>query len=164
LATEVDENPNYQTTPMLDAYRGEDMPDNQIWGTAVKYLAPQEREAFRLRFKDGLIFGADGSLFDTSEAVSLHSSTPKAIFVMDATGEFFAAHNQIIGQFHHSSLAAGEPVAAAGELLVLGGLLIEISNKSGHYRPGRLFMDQAIDSLARKGVELTGEEIDFVGH
>jgi hypothetical protein len=119
---------------MLDAYRGEELPDNGVWGTAVKYLPPEEREAFRLTFTDGLIYDADGKRFDTREAVSLHSNLPKAIFVMNAAGEFFAAQRQIIGRFHHSSLAAGEPVAAAGEILVLDGLLFEISNKSGHYR------------------------------
>jgi hypothetical protein len=164
VATELGENPDYQTTPMLDAYRGEELPDNEVWGTAVRYLSPEEREAFRLTFTNGLIYDADGKLFDTREAVSLHSDVPKAIFVMNAAGEFFAAQHQIIGRFHHSSLAAGEAVAAAGEMLVLDGMLFEISNKSGHYRPGRLFMDQAIDSLARKGIEVTSDQVDFGGH
>jgi hypothetical protein len=149
---------------MLAAYRGEDLPDNDVWGTAVQYLSPEEREAYRLTFRDGMIYGADGKLFDTREAVSLHSNMPKAIFVMDAAGDFFAAPHQILGRFHHSSLAAGGPVAAAGELLVLDGMLFQISNKSGHYRPGKLFMDQALDALAHKGIELTSDQIEFVGH
>ncbi len=64
---------------MLDAYRGEELPDNEVWGTAVRYLSPEEREAYRLTFTDGLIYDAEGNLFDTRAAVSLHSSVPKAI-------------------------------------------------------------------------------------
>ena len=36
---------------------------------------------------------------------------------------------------HHSSFLAGAPVAAAGEIKVVNGRLVSISNGSGHYRP-----------------------------
>jgi hypothetical protein len=52
----------------------------------------------------------------------------------DALRYFGPAPKEIIG-FNHSSLVAGEPVAAAGEMKVNNGRLEIISNKSGHYVP-----------------------------
>jgi len=56
---------------------------------------------------------------------------------MDADGTFYASMEQAVGEFHHSSLVAGDPVAAAGELDVGQGVLEALSDKSGHYRPAR---------------------------
>ena len=71
---------------------------------------------------------------------------------MDENGDFYASKFPQVGHFHDSHLAGGEPVAAAGEMKVEQGVLILISNKSGHYPPGRTFMEQALDSLSRKGI------------
>ena len=38
-------------------------------------------------------------------------------------------------KFHHSSFLAGEKVAAAGEIIIENGIIKEITNGSGHYRP-----------------------------
>jgi hypothetical protein len=85
-----------------------------------------------MEFKDGKIYDANGRLFDTSTASTAHSGGGNAIFVMDANGNTFASKTQIVGEFHHSSLAAGQPVAAAGELRVEQGVLKAITDKSGH--------------------------------
>ena len=137
--------PPYGTTPMLSAYVGEEFSPNPVWGSsAVKYLSATDRAQYALTFVGGTIRDAGGNLFDTQDAATLHSATGRAIFVMDANGEFYASKYQMVGDFHHSSLLAGAPVAAAGELEVENGVLKAVSDKSGHYRPGRLYTDQAI--------------------
>src|ERR1700730_1917283 len=156
--------PPYRETPMLPAYAGEHVPGNMIWdGSAVEYLTDAERAPYALTFRDGLIFDANGSLFDTTGAETLHSGPGRAIFVMDASGNFYASMDQKPGEFHHSSLVAGGPVAAAGELEVGRGGLKTISDKSGHYRPRLRYTEQAIAQLKRTNISLREVEFDFVG-
>jgi hypothetical protein len=155
--------PPYNATHILQHYVGEDVLPNPIWGTAVRYLSATDRAAYALSFSGGLIRDANGNLFDTRNATSVHSSSPRAIFVMDSNGTFYASNDQMIGDFHHSSFLAGGAVAAAGELEVENGVLKTISDKSGHYRPRRPFGDQAIDRLGQIGVTLQGVTVDYVG-
>jgi hypothetical protein len=99
-------------------------------------------------------------LFDTRNAESLFSDR-RAIFIMDANGSFFASREHNMGDFHHSSLAAGAPVAAAGELEVIDGKLVTLSDKSGHYRPTRIFTNQAIDQLKENLISFEGVTLDL---
>lgn len=154
----------YTTKPMLGMYKGEHVQGNPIWqGKTVKYLTDAERTAHQLTFKDGKIHDADGNLFDTSAASSLHSGGGKAIFVMDSNGNFFASKTHAQGEFHHSSLAAGQPVAAAGELVVQNGVLKGITDRSGHYHPTRDLTDQALNALEANGIDLRGVQKSFEG-
>ena len=52
----------------------------------------------------------------------------------------------------HSSLVAGAPVAAAGMLTVSRGLLLRLSNESGHYAPPASCLNCIMDRLAFLGV------------
>jgi hypothetical protein len=83
------------------------------------------------------------------------------IYAMDGSGTFYAdAHR--VGLFHHSSFTQGGEVAGAGELKVQDGSLKHISNKSGHYQPGREEMMQVLDELLGEGVSLAGVGITIV--
>ena len=53
-----------------------------------------------------------------------------AIFVMEKDGTFYASKYQRVGEFHHSSLVAGRPVAAAGEIGVVDGTLISFQTEA----------------------------------
>jgi hypothetical protein len=154
--------PKYRVTPMESQYAGEEIPGNAIWGTAVKYLTHTERAAFRLEIAKGLLYDYAGQPFDTTGAYSLHSDDARAIFVMDDDGTFYASKRQRVGEFHHSSLVAGGPVAAAGEIEAQNGQLLAISDKSGHYRPGRAFTQQAIDELTKNGVDISKVKLNIV--
>ncbi|SDS90781.1 hypothetical protein [Bradyrhizobium canariense] len=151
----------YQVTPMLARFAGEEIPGNRIWaGNAVRYLTPAERASYALTLRDGRICDAAGKPFDTRGSESLFSDN-RAIFVMDADGNFFASKDQKIGEFHPSSLAAGGPVAAAGELEVIGGVLKALSDKSGHYTPARRFTVQAIDRLKKNRISCQWVTLDL---
>jgi hypothetical protein len=153
----------YRVTPMRPDYVGEHLPENKVWDrTHVRYLTEAERAPYALRFRDGLIWDASGNLFDTMNAESLHTGFGRAIFVMDADGNFYASREQIRGEFHHSSLVAGAPVAAAGELAVADGVLKVLSDRSGHYLPKKRFTDQAIDRLKKNNISLQGVKLDLI--
>lgn len=130
--------PIFDGTPLLDHYHGEHVPGNDVFGTPVHYLDDIERQDYKLHVDDeGLLRDADGDLFDTSAGKSVHSTDPRAIFVMDQQGNLFASNHQAVGHFHHSSFLGGHPVGAAGELGVKDGKVQLISNNSGHYQPSK---------------------------
>jgi hypothetical protein len=95
-------------------------------------------------------------LFDTTRASSVFAGGEgKAIFVMDHDGNLFASTHQCIGKFHHTSFLAGQPVAAAGEMEVRNGEIVEMSRRSGHYHPSKEQLTQAATHLRSLGVEPT---------
>jgi hypothetical protein len=144
---------------------GENKPGNRFWqGRVVRYLSDSERAAHKLTFRDGKIYDASGKPFDTTAGQSLHpGGEGRAIFVMDEHGSFYASNFHAKGQFHHSSLAAGQPVAAAGELVVKDGVLKMLTDQSGHYWPTTDFSAQAIEALKRLGIDMSGVQVKLSG-
>lgn len=100
--------------------------------------------------------------------------TEKHIFVMDGEGEFYARNTEDLltkeanygpgtAEAHHSSFLRGEAVAGAGELIVnkadgpdgqRKGELREVTDRSGHYKPGEEQTAQVITQLEEKGVNM----------
>lgn len=152
---------------LVDRYRGENDPNNPNRAfnpLTVRYMSPEEREAFRLFVdKDGnLRKASDGNLFDTSAAKTLWSGDGRAIFVMDGNGNLYATTTQKYGQIHHSSLLAGDPVAGAGEIEVHNGRLVAMTDRSGHYQPTPEMNDRALQNLQSQGIQ-TGPDFKKYG-
>jgi hypothetical protein len=108
----------------------------------------------------------------------------RALFVMTASGKIYAANEGYefrqgmgMGPFdarnrpqwrlggmdpderwrlNHSSFLAGEPVAAAGELIFDKGKLVGITDISGHYHPQVGDMRQVIQEFVAQGVDVSG--------
>lgn len=157
--------PEYDSMPLDSKYEGEHLPGNKVFGTAVHYLDEIERQDYKLTVgEDGLLRDADGDLFDTRDASSLHHPEGgRAIFVMDRNGDLYASSYQEKGIFHHSSFLGGEPVAAAGELGVKDGKVHLISNQSGHYKPPEESVGQFMRHLfKREGAELDLPNLDVM--
>lgn len=173
--------PKYAVTPMQAHYVGENVPGNTIWehGRAawppggpthlreVKYAErPTDRAPYKLEARamkiDGKtemrLFDANGELFDTRQAKT-NDGKSAAIFVMNAQGEIFSSTYQEAAYMHHSSLSGGEPVAAAGEIVVEDGRVVAITNQSGHYLPDSKLTDQLITSLRAQGLDLAGVHV-----
>ena len=147
--------PKFKTKPLGSEYVGEHLQPGTWHGepSRVRYLDATEREAYLITVRDGKLYDASGGAFDTAAATSLHrGGSARAIFVMDGEGNIYASMHHSYGRFHHSSLVAGEPVAAAGEITVENGVLTAISRKSGHYRPSEALLDQVLELLKRRGV------------
>jgi hypothetical protein len=132
-------------------YEGEET--GSVWGTEVIYLSAQQRNAYELTVdSEGLLRDAQQQLFDTSDSKTA-DGVGKAIFVMSETGEIYTSKYQERGLFHHSSFLAGQPVAAAGELIVEQGKVVQVSNRSGHYQPDQSFTHQFMEQLWRSGAK-----------
>ena len=144
------------TKPVNDRYLGETYPDSGIFPgitTPVARLTPAQQEAARIYVdaEGRLRWARNGSLVDTSDSRT-HFSGARVIFIMDDQGNFYASPNQRVGRFHHSSLAMGKPVAAAGELEVHAGRLQVLTNQSGHYRPTPEMTHRAVLALLSQGM------------
>jgi hypothetical protein len=148
--------PRYKTKDMLlKNFSTENRPGNSVWPERqVTYLTANQRKAYQLYVVSGLLLESSGSKFDTTTSSSFFSDG-RAIFVMDHYGRIFVSECQEVGEFHHTSLVAGAPVAAAGELKVIDGVVLETTRKSGHYRPGVAYQDQLFKELQRQGIDTT---------
>jgi len=77
-------------------------------------------------------------------------TTPFDMWAMDVYGNFMATAGgaQVNGaQYNHSSLNAGNNVLCAGTVIITNGVIMEIDNQSGHYRPTRQNLHTALNVL-----------------
>jgi hypothetical protein len=80
------------------------------------------------------IVSGDGVLLDTTDVPGTNLQTVHAyIWVLTPQDQFYTSP-QNYGLFHHSSLAGGGPVAAAGEWKVVRGRIHFLTGQTGHYR------------------------------
>lgn len=83
----------------------------------------------------------------------------------DGTKHFFdevqAKKDGIV--LHHSSEVAGGAVTAAGEQIVKDGVIREVNNKSGHYRPNAKMTHQYVQGLMDEGAKTKDESIMAIG-
>jgi hypothetical protein len=121
----------------------------------VRRLTDAEREEHRIfAGKDGLLYRTDGTLFDSDAA-----PYRRAIFTMDKYGNTYASNYPRRGEFHHSTLADGRPIAGGGELIVEQGKLREIGDKIGHYETTLEMNTRVAETLRSQGADLTGVQI-----
>jgi hypothetical protein len=132
----------------------------------TKHFNEQERGEARLNV------GELGQVLDSSgSTLSKYDGEKKTEFVMDREGEIY----QFDGSkaevkdgkkktTHHSSVLSGGEVAGAGSIVTdTQGKITEVSNLSGHYKPGRAQMVQTLEILLKKGALLDKEWVDAQG-
>ena len=73
---------------------------------------------------------------------------------MSANGELWLSFESKVHYFHHSTLLAGQPIAAAGEMIIFQGKLFAINNQSGHYHPPPIVLKRVLKVLKAKGVNI----------
>jgi len=141
----------------------------------TKYYNDAEREASKVSFDEqgravgGLATNPNGTMSDAKGVIA--DRTIEYVADTEGTVHQFAPGVRKTGQTmtsplfgnqvekseatHHSSVLAGEAVSAAGEMtLDYQGYVTEITNKSGHYKPGATQVIQLLEELARKGALL----------
>lgn len=136
----------YSTTNLENMYS---IGSKKEFEKGVKYLNEKEREVYEIFVQHDKIVDSKGNLIDTSGSISiLEDGTPDvtdyAIFVMSEKGQLYLSKSRKVGEFHHSSFLAGKPVAAAGEMIIKKGVIIEINNASGHYKPSLDFVKKNV--------------------
>ena len=155
---------NFPTLPLLKQYRGEET-------RGVRYLDASKRARAKVSVQGGALVDVERRPLNPTRQISVKqplATFPEqpptaevfklgfAIYVMNASGERFVSFEAEPHRFHHSSLAGGEPVAAAGEMIIFQGKLYAINNRSGHYRPPPITLDRVVKTLKRRGVSFEG--------
>lgn len=128
----------------------------------TQYMNGQQRQEHQMSFRAGQ--DATGAANMKVGGDSLKKGG-EHIFVMDGEGQLFAKEaQQALNQkdatgrgvhVHHSSFLAGEAVAGAGEMMIdQQGFVKEVTDRSGHYKPGEAQTTQTLGELENKGVNL----------
>lgn len=100
----------------------------------VKYFTEGERAPYELKIKDGRFYDLNGKRAESEydgESMSFETS----LLVIDKEFRIFVLPFESRGEYHHSSLSRGEDVLFAGTVAFSQGILREITNSSGHYKP-----------------------------
>lgn len=133
----------YRVEPMAEKWVRIDVDK----GTRYFY-SEAERAPYKMKTNQGQ-FESDGDF--------------KGLYVMDAFGDFYlmkdepkARHGEKI---QHSTFFAGREVASAGMIWIQGGRVNSIDTASGHYKTTPDQLAGALDSLYRKGFDLTDTRI-----
>ncbi|MBN1995248.1 MAG: hypothetical protein JW953_21340 [Anaerolineae bacterium] len=107
---------------LLQNFEGEEL--GEVPPFRTKYLKTEaERVPFEVFVKDGLLVHPDGTPVNTTSLIG-GSNT---IFVMDPQGgRIFIKADPTRFEFHHSTFLAGQPVAAAGDLDVVNGVITRV--------------------------------------
>jgi hypothetical protein len=71
--------------------------------------------------------------------------TKGTLYAMDGPSRMYCY--PVIGKTFHSALMSGEPVTAAGIIVVENGRMVAVDNRSGHYRPGYMQLKVAFEYL-----------------
>ena len=93
---------------------------------AAEGRAAPKPEDFRLQLGPEIKRG--GETFDSSGMFSKFAGAGFAIFVMDGNGAFYADRHRV-SLFHHSSFLGGGAVSGAGEMSVVAGKLVHLTEQ-----------------------------------
>lgn len=146
--------PEHELFPIYPQYAGESITE----GGSVRYLSADERETLRARTRDGLFIDAAGAPLDPQ----LDQNPERggfATYVIDPNEQLYLSFDHRHHHFHHSSILAGGPVLAAGDMTIIEGQLTKVSNASGHYRPPPRSLKVVRRVLERLGIST--EEVEF---
>lgn len=150
----------YRTKAMDSQYVEKDAK----WG--VEYWDSEKRSPWELKFEAGRVTlpenlpksqTSSGGLVLSSPVEGV-PSTQMLMYAMTESGRFYVYPTKAM-KHQHSTFLAGEPVAAAGMIIIRDGKVAYIDNVSGHYLPNPLHLAQAIHALQLKGVPVEGLKV-----
>jgi len=171
MAGLVASEPPLKTLEMLPEFRNENTVGQPLMINGMKvgdmppvhYMSEAERAQCKLTVKDGLIYKANGELFDTHtlKPGEFQQDRFQAILVMDKERNLYATnhYNSMISTLRHSSFLSGGPVAAAAQIEVVEGRLVAGNGRSGHYHPTKENNLQLLEVFESQGVDM--DEVDF---
>ncbi len=112
----------------------------------IIYLTPETVAPARVTVREGKLYDAQGKLLKRKGSYA---------YVMDTAGTLYVATGKMRNRkYRHSSFLAGGPVISAGEITVKDGVILKVTNSSGHYSPRRVHLMQLQAVLAKQGYEL----------
>jgi len=101
-----------------------------------------------------LVFFRDGLILDHSGMPITSYLNQSSIYVITSDHRFLISRYSKHNLIHHSSLSAGAPLLASGELVIQDGVLLRINLESGHYRFPERYLEFVKSYLAERGVRL----------
>ncbi|CAM2904287.1 Uncharacterised protein [Legionella steigerwaltii] len=120
----------------------------------IRYLSPEERAKHRIIIRDKR-FLQNGEPVNTSGMMS-HGKRGYAAFTLNANGELYIfEHNEGANRMAHSSMTAGSPVVAAGEIKIENGTLKAITTHSGHYKPSLFNIHRILEYFSHNNVDIS---------
>ncbi len=129
---------------------------DNLMESEVVFLKKQDRIGSLVVIEEGLLYDGPSSKLDTGELD--RGGHP---YVIDGYGNLFSTDHHEQGRtlpahqrFNHSSFNAGKDVICAGILQVQQGQIWCIDNNSGHYKPDRIQLINALMMLRDCGVDM----------
>ncbi len=123
--------------------------------SSVRFLTSSERLGFSVQASNGKLVQRNKLYLTRGEA----GQPPNHAFIISPDKQLYAAPLQP-GKFHHSSFYAGGALIFAGEMETdREGRIVQISNRSGHYKPGKAHFLQALRCIKNWGIDLKKVEL-----
>ncbi|MEE2789927.1 MAG: hypothetical protein VX589_21475 [Myxococcota bacterium] len=122
-------------------------------GSEIAYIDAAGRDRYKLHFINGGVHRQ----IDHAHPPELVENINGKILIMDLAGHFYSTFGDAAPggkAWHHSSMLAGQPVGFAGGIVVQDGVITELDNMSGHYKPSPKYMVAALTQLSTLGVDL----------
>lgn len=123
----------------------------------VLFYKKQDRIGKLIVIEDGLLYDGPDSKLDTGDL-----SRGGFPYVIDAYGNMYSTDHVKVERgladhlrFNHSTFNAGKDVICAGIVQVVQGRLFCLDNNSGHYKPDRIQVMNALMMLRDCGVDLS---------
>ncbi|MEN6321586.1 MAG: hypothetical protein ABFD82_22920 [Syntrophaceae bacterium] len=133
---------------------------------AVKYVGPEARWRYQILF-DGqgkMYRRSNKTSTDTSQDALIDTTGVAWIFIIDKDGNCYASFGETPEdgkKFHHSTIMSGSSVILAGAIRVDKGVLKEIDNASGHYKPKKDNLLNGLAVLQKYKVPLAGVQLTY---
>lgn len=165
----------------LEDYFGKRLSDHGVKGDMdqglAKYLSRAEAKKYKIVFKEGkayqLPWWNKGTNTNLKGATFEPASTDPSRILKDASwpaghgGYAMSMSREIYmgnhsggnkernkhANFFHSSYLAGDPVLCAGTIKIEGGIIKEVSNLSGHYKPSALHLLNVLKCMKMNDVK-----------
>ncbi|MCL9684462.1 hypothetical protein [Legionella maioricensis] len=144
-----------QSKELLDVnQRSKELDKNK----STRFLTPEQRGQHRVHIYNGK-FNQNGRPCDTYAMVS-KGKQGFAAFTLNANGELsLFNHYGMKDRIAHSSMNAGSPVVAAGEIRIEKGVLKGITTFSGHYQPSLFNVYRLLEHVSKHGIDISRAHI-----
>lgn len=102
-------------------------------------------------------------LFDPNDNQWFDSTGAQVVKPSWQTFAGMFAQGYKVRAIHHTSPVAGMPVTGAGRITLENGVIKEITDESGHYRPDAVQQHAAVEGLAADRYDLSQTEVRLTG-
>lgn len=135
----------------------EDNDNNQnlvVKTNGVEYLDAQARQQYELHVQGGRVSDVNGQPAHTGPMRSITLGPGWGIYVMSFAGQIYLGEHTV-DEFHHSSFMSGVPVRAGGEIAINNGIIVGLTNKTGHYKARPQELNHVMTKLTHNFVDVS---------